>query len=107
MNPFTTPDAIYISRKPQDMRAQGFEFFCPKGRHRDVSLGCFLIRENSAIALLSVSKLDFLKFRNRGGNMFRDASGSESQSHHASSDAGRIHACYNAGIRDENTVPVG
>ena len=27
--------------------------------------------------------------------MFRDASGSESQSRHASSDAGRIHACYN------------
>ena len=26
MNPFTMPDAIYISRKPQDMRAQGFEF---------------------------------------------------------------------------------
>lgn len=39
--------------------------------------------------------------------MFRDASGSESQSHHVSSDAGRIHACYNAAIRDENTVPVG
>ena len=32
---------------------------------------------------------------------------SNSQSRHVSSDAGRIHACYNADIRDENTVPVG
>ena len=39
--------------------------------------------------------------------MFRDASGSESQSRHAGSDAGRTRACYNAGTRDENTVPVG
>lgn len=36
-----------------------------------------------------------------------DASRSNSQSRHVSSDAGRIHACYNAGTRDENTVPVG
>lgn len=39
--------------------------------------------------------------------MFRDASRSESQSRHAGSDAGRTRACYNADIRDENTVPVG
>lgn len=39
--------------------------------------------------------------------MHGDASRSNSQSRHVSSDAGRIHACYNAGIRDENTVPVG
>lgn len=39
--------------------------------------------------------------------MHRDASRSNSQSRHVSSDAGRIHACYNTGIRDENTVPVG
>ena len=39
--------------------------------------------------------------------MFKDGSRGESQSRHASSDAGRIHACYNAGTRDENTVPVG
>ena len=39
--------------------------------------------------------------------MHWDASRSASQSRHASSDAGRIHACYNAGTRDENTVPVG
>lgn len=39
--------------------------------------------------------------------MFRDASGSESQSRHAGSDVGRTRACYNAAIRDENTVPVG
>ena len=31
----------------------------------------------------------------------------ESQSRHAGSDAGRTRACYNADIRDENTVPVG
>ena len=68
----------------------------------------YVLRSTQAIIRSSsVSKLDFLKFRNRGSNMFRDASGSESQSHHASSDTGRIHACYNASIRDENTVPVG
>lgn len=39
--------------------------------------------------------------------MFRDALGSDSQSRHAGSDAGRIRVCYNAGTRDENTVPVG
>ncbi|GEM_PF-2412027 len=39
--------------------------------------------------------------------MRKDASRSESQSRHVSSDAGRIRACYNAAIRDENTVPVG
>ena len=39
--------------------------------------------------------------------MHKDASRSESQSCHVSSDAGRIRACYNADIRDENTVPVG
>ena len=39
--------------------------------------------------------------------MFRGASGSESQSRHVGSDEGRIRACYNADIRDENTVPVG
>lgn len=39
--------------------------------------------------------------------MFGDASGSESQSRHAGSDAGRTRACYNADIRDENTVPAG
>ena len=39
--------------------------------------------------------------------MHRDTSRSNSQSRHVSSDAGRIHACYNADIRDENTVPVG
>ena len=39
--------------------------------------------------------------------MHRDASRNDSQSRHASSDAGRIHACYNVAIRDENTVPVG
>ena len=39
--------------------------------------------------------------------MFKDASRSESQSHHVSSDVGRIRACYNAANRDENTVPVG
>ena len=39
--------------------------------------------------------------------MFKDGSRSESQSRHVSSDVGRIPACYNAGIRDENTVPVG
>ena len=49
----------------------------------------------------------FLKFRNREGNVHKDASRSESQLRHVSSDAGRIHACYNAAIRDENTVPVG
>ena len=39
--------------------------------------------------------------------MHKDASGSESQSRHISSDVGRIRACYNASTRDENTVPVG
>ena len=39
--------------------------------------------------------------------MQKDASRNESQSRHAGSDAGRIRACYNAGTRDENTVPVG
>ena len=39
--------------------------------------------------------------------MHRDASRSDSQSGHAGSDAGRTRACYNADIRDENTVPVG
>ena len=39
--------------------------------------------------------------------MRKGASRSESQLRHVSSDAGRIHACYNADIRDENTVPVG
>ena len=39
--------------------------------------------------------------------MHRDASRSESQSRHAGSDARRTRACYNAYIRDENTVPVG
>lgn len=68
----------------------------------------YVLRSTQAIIRSSsVSKLVFLKFRNRGGNMFRDASGSESQSLHASSDAGRTRACYNAVIRDENTVPVG
>ena len=68
----------------------------------------YVLRSTQAIIRSSsVSKLDFLKFRNRGSNMFRDASGSESQSRHAGSDAGRIRACYNTGTRDENTVPVG
>ena len=39
--------------------------------------------------------------------MREDAPRSDSQSRHVSSDAGRIRACYNADIRDENTVPVG
>ena len=39
--------------------------------------------------------------------MHKGASRSESQLRHVSSDAGRIRACYNAGTRDENTVPVG
>ena len=39
--------------------------------------------------------------------MHTDASRDDSRSRHVSSDAGRIRACYNAGIRDENTVPVG
>ena len=39
--------------------------------------------------------------------MHKDASRSEPQSRHVSSDVGRIRACYNADIRDENTVPVG
>lgn len=39
--------------------------------------------------------------------MRKGASGSESQSRHVGSDEGRIRACYNADIRDENTVPVG
>ena len=39
--------------------------------------------------------------------MQKDASKSESQSHHVGSDAGRIRACYNPTTRDENTVPVG
>ena len=43
VNPFTTPDAIYISRKPQDMRAQGFEFcFVPKGAIGTFPLVVFL-----------------------------------------------------------------
>lgn len=67
----------------------------------------YVLRSTQAIIRSSsVSKLEFLKFRNRG-NMHRDASRSNSQSRHVSSDAGRIHACYNADIRDENTVPVG
>ena len=39
MNPFTTPDAIYISRKPQDMRAQGFEFLFLSQRARRAAFG--------------------------------------------------------------------
>lgn len=39
--------------------------------------------------------------------MFKDSSRGESQSRHVDSDEGRICACYNAAIRDENTVPVG
>lgn len=39
--------------------------------------------------------------------MRKGASGSESRSRHVGSDEGRIRACYNAGTRDENTVPVG
>ena len=50
---------------------------------------------------------DLLKFRNREGNIHKDVSRSESQSRHVGSDEGRVRACYNAGIRDENTVPVG
>ena len=38
--------------------------------------------------------------------MHKNASTSESRSRHVGSDAGRVRACYNAGIRDENTVPV-
>lgn len=49
----------------------------------------------------------FLKFRNREGNIQKDVSRNESQPRHVGSDEGRIRACYNAGIRDENTVPVG
>ena len=48
-----------------------------------------------------------LKFRNREGNVHKDASRSESQSRHVGSDEERVLACYNAAIRDENTVPVG
>lgn len=48
-----------------------------------------------------------LKFRNREGNIQKDVSRNESQPRHVGSDEGRIRACYNAGIRDENTVPVG
>ena len=50
---------------------------------------------------------DLLKFRNRKGNIHKDASRIESRSRHVGSDEGRVRACYNAGIRDENTVPVG
>lgn len=57
--------------------------------------------------LLGFETRIFLKFRNREDNIHKGASGSESQSRHVGSDAGRIHACYNADIRDENTVPVG
>ena len=57
--------------------------------------------------LLGFETRIFLKFRNREGNMREDAPRSDSQSRHVSSDAGRIRACYNADIRDENTVPVG
>ena len=39
--------------------------------------------------------------------MRKDASRSEPKSRHVNSDTGRIRACYNAGTRDENTVPVG
>ena len=39
MNPFTTPDAICISRKPQDMRAQGFEFLFLSQRARRAAFG--------------------------------------------------------------------
>ena len=39
--------------------------------------------------------------------MCKDASRIESRSRHVGSDAGRVRACYNAAIRDENTVPVG
>ena len=39
--------------------------------------------------------------------MRKDASRSEFRSRHVSSDAGCIRACYNAAIRDENTVLIG
>ena len=39
--------------------------------------------------------------------MRKGASRNASQSRHVGSDEGRIRACYNAVIRDENTVPVG
>ena len=39
--------------------------------------------------------------------MRKDASGGKPQPRHAGSDEGRARACYNAGTRDENTVPVG
>ena len=39
--------------------------------------------------------------------MRKDASRNASRSRYAGSDTGRIRACYNAGTRDENTVPVG
>ena len=39
--------------------------------------------------------------------MHKDALRFESQLCHVSSDVGRIRACKNAAIRDENTVPVG
>ena len=40
--------------------------------------------------------------------MQKDASGGgKPQPRHVGSDEGRVRACYNAAIRDENTVPVG
>ena len=39
--------------------------------------------------------------------MRKGASRSKPQSRHVGSDEGRVRACYDAGTRDENTVPVG
>ena len=56
-----------------------------------------------------MSSLAFAPSRFRTSNTFKVSKPrrSESRSRHVGSDEGRVRACYNAGIRDENTVPVG
>ena len=51
MNPFTTPDAIYISRKPQDMRAQGFEFLFLSQRPRLAAFGGLIAPKTPVLKL--------------------------------------------------------
>ncbi len=104
----STPSRVQVSCPMREMRTFGNT--SPMGRS-DAS-------SPSSIKLMLISPLTYallpgfetridLKFRNREGNIQKDVSRNESQPRHVGSDEGRIRACYNAGIRDENTVPVG
>lgn len=57
MNPFTTPDRLYISRRPQDMRA-GIQRLAAtvvtdfKGDPQDGALYCFVSRDCEKVKML-------------------------------------------------------